>query len=77
MAIKKRREHGLETWIALLDLAKAFDRVPRELLWEIMPKLGVPPKMVSLLKLLFRDAKCKLAGGLAPEACERMQSLSV
>ena len=49
MAIKKRREHGLETWIYFIDLVKAFDRVPRELLWQIMRKLGVPPKLVDLL----------------------------
>ena len=35
MAIKKRREHGLETWIMFLDLVKAFDRVPREPLWKV------------------------------------------
>ena len=27
--IKKRREHGLETWVFFADLVKAFDRVPR------------------------------------------------
>ena len=26
MAMKKRREHGLESWILFLDLVKAFDR---------------------------------------------------
>ena len=31
-ALRKRREHGLETWVMFLDLVKAFDRVPRELL---------------------------------------------
>ena len=30
--IKKRHEHGLGTWLLLIDLVKAFDRVPRELL---------------------------------------------
>jgi len=47
--IAKRREHGLETWILFIDLVKAFDRVPRELLWQVMLKYGVPPKIVSLL----------------------------
>ena len=39
--IAKRREHGLETWILFIDLVKAFDRVPRELLWQVMIKYGV------------------------------------
>ena len=29
-AIKKRSEHGLESWVLFLDLVKAFDRVPRK-----------------------------------------------
>ena len=28
LVTKRRKEHGLETWVLLLDLVKAFDRVP-------------------------------------------------
>lgn len=28
LAMKKRQEHGQETWILFLDLVKAFDGVP-------------------------------------------------
>jgi len=52
MAIKKRREHGLEIWVLLLDLVKAFDRVSRTLLWAVMRKFGVPGKLVRLLEAL-------------------------
>ena len=55
MAMKKRREHSQETWILFLDLVKAFDRVPRELLWQLLGKFGVPQKLVSLLKALHND----------------------
>jgi hypothetical protein len=51
-ALRKRREHGMETWVLLLDLVKAFDRVPRELLWSIMERFGFPEKIVSLLRAL-------------------------
>ena len=57
--IKKRSEHGLPTWLLLIDLVKAFDRVPRELLWEVMIKQGVPPKLVSLLRSLHTTVKVK------------------
>ena len=52
LAIKKRREHNQETWILFLDLVKAFDRVPRQLLWTVLEKFGTPKKLVSLLKSL-------------------------
>ena len=51
-AVKKRAEHGLESWIMFLDLVKAFDRVPQELLWKILTKIGVPTKIVKLLQSL-------------------------
>ena len=59
MAMKKRREHSKETWILFLDLVKAFDRVPRELLWQLLEKFGVPPKLVRLLKALHNDVIVK------------------
>ena len=54
LAIKRRREHGLETWILFLDLVKAFDRVPRELLWEVLAKFGVPKKLICLLRAVHQ-----------------------
>jgi hypothetical protein len=55
-ALKKRREHGEETWRLLLDLVKAFDRAPREaLLWGVMPKLGVPLAHVAIPLFALSD----------------------
>ena len=59
IALKKRREHGLETWVLFLDLVKAFDRVPREMLRTILEKFGVPAKLVRLLKSLHANVKVK------------------
>ena len=57
IALMKRREHNLETWVLFLDPIKAFDRVPRKLLWCILLKFGVSKKLVNVLKLLHRNFK--------------------
>jgi len=55
--VTKRREHNQETWILFLDLVKAFDTVPRELLWRVLTKLGVPDKLVSILKAMHKNVE--------------------
>ena len=49
----------METWLLLIDLVKAFDKVSREPLWDVMLKQGVPPKLVSLLKAMHNTVKFK------------------
>jgi len=55
MALKKRAEHNQETYVLFLDLVKAFDRVPRVLLWQILDKSGVPRKIINLIRTLHTD----------------------
>ena len=59
IAMKKRREHGKETWVLFLDLVKAFDRVPRELLWQVLHRFGVPHKLLSIIKSLHKSINVK------------------
>jgi hypothetical protein len=49
MALKKRKEHNLETWVLFIDFVKAFDRVPRDILWKTLGKFGAPPKFIRLI----------------------------
>ena len=55
--MKKRREHNNEIWILFLDLVKAFDRVPRILLWSVLEKFGAPKKLIRLIKSLHDNFK--------------------
>ena len=69
--MKKRREHSLETWLLLIDLVKALDRVPRELLWLTMEKQGVPPKLIiSLLRALHHSVKVQFVVDGATKAID-------
>lgn len=53
MIIEKRREFNLETHIAFVDYEKAFDRVKRPKLWEIMSKKGIPQHLIQVIKGLY------------------------
>jgi hypothetical protein len=55
MLVKKRREHGLPTWLLLIDLVKAFARCPRWLLWQVLLIYGVPPLIVALIIALHEQ----------------------
>jgi len=68
--IKKRAEHGKKTWLLLIDLVKASDKIPRELLLDVMLKQGVPPKLVSLLKALQSTIKNKFFVGGVEQTIE-------
>ncbi len=57
--IRKCVEHGLDSWLLFIDLVKAFDRVPRELLWNVLQLQGVPNKLISLLKAMHKSVKVK------------------
>ena len=49
---------ALGSCVLFLNLVKAFDRVPRELLWMILTKFGIPKKL-DLLKVLHNDFTVK------------------
>ena len=63
LAMKKTREHCDETWIIFLDLVKAFNRVPCNLLWIILERFGFPPKIITILKSLHKNVNVKFTAG--------------
>jgi hypothetical protein len=63
IGLQKRKEHGLDTWVLFIDLMKAFDTVPRELLFQILRKFGMPDHFVNLVIRLHTKCKIKFKVG--------------
>ena len=48
--VKKR-----ELWMAFVDLEKAFDRVPRDVIWWALRELGVEEHTVALIQTMYAE----------------------
>jgi len=44
--MEKTREHDDSLFMMFVDLKEAYDSVPREALWTVLVKCGVPPIML-------------------------------
>ena len=48
--LEKAREHQDSLFTLFVDLRKAYDSVPREALWQVLERCGVPPRMLKVVK---------------------------
>ena len=48
--IEKSRVHADSLFVLFVDLKKAYDSVPRQALWCVLEKCGMPPVMLSVIK---------------------------
>ena len=58
--LRRRKQWGLNSWVILFDLCKAFDVIPRAHTWKSMEKMGVAFKMIQVVKSTLEDATCFL-----------------
>ena len=54
------REKGVVLFKCFIDLEKAYDKISREILWLILGRLGIPPKMINLIKALHEGAMARV-----------------
>ena len=45
-----------DQWMAFVDLEKAFERLPMEVVWWTLRYLGVDEWIVSVIKAMYEDA---------------------
>ncbi|ROI46634.1 putative RNA-directed DNA polymerase from transposon X-element [Anabarilius grahami] len=66
--LEKHREKNQTIHMAFLDLEKAFDRVPHDLIWHSLRSHGVPEAYVECIKLLYKGitSAVRCAAGLSP-----------
>ena len=50
-----RKEQGLPTYTAFLDIAKAYDRVWQPGLWVKLQRLGMDTQLLELIRLMYRS----------------------
>ena len=54
---EKCKEQHRPLYIAFIDLTKAFDLVSRDGLFKVLPKIGCPPKLQSMIESFHTDKK--------------------
>ena len=66
---EKYMEKKKDLWMAFVDLEKAFDRVPSEVLWWALRKMNVPEQVLEVIKAMYRHAKTavRMQNGIGEE----------
>ena len=54
---EKCREQHMPLYIAFIDLTKAFDLISRDGLFKVLPKIGFPPTLQSMIESFHTDTK--------------------
>ena len=61
--VEKAREHGESLYVLFVELRKAYDSVPRQALWKVLEKYGVPEKMLNVVKSLHEGMHAEVRVG--------------
>lgn len=58
--LEKCREQHQELHLVFVDLVKAFDSVNREVLWELLLRIGIPSKIVNIIRSFHQDMEARV-----------------
>ena len=58
---EKHLAKNKKLYFAFVDLEKAFDRVPREVIWWAMRKLGIEEWIVRFVQAMYNNTRSRVA----------------
>jgi hypothetical protein len=58
--LNAHKNHNLPSFVAFVDLVKAYDTANHDLLLKVLKKSGAPPKFVAAIKTMYTDLKVVL-----------------
>jgi len=56
-AMEKLRERNVDLYLCFIDLEKAFDRVPRQKLFEVLSEYGINGSLLGAIKSIYSGSK--------------------
>ena len=59
-ALHAHHNHNLPTFVAFVDIVKAFNTVDHKLLMKVLERYGAPPKLKSEISRMYADLKIVL-----------------
>ena len=66
--VEKHLEKSERLWAAFVDLEKAFDRVPRELVWWSLRRKNVTESLIGAMKALYEGSRAAVRVKAGPKA---------
>ena len=61
--MEKAREHRSDLFMLFVDLRKAYNSIPRQALWQVLHKYGIPTQLIQLIQSLHEGIKAEVAVG--------------
>ena len=61
--IERARKDGRKKYLAFLDIEKAYDRVDRKMLCEVLKKIGMSGKIVNIIRSMYENTRAKFSMG--------------